>query len=249
MRSSIEIQVFKRSWLTEKIYRFLALFKLYWLPNLHQPEEILCKNLKLRGVDVVLDIGASIGNFSYKLRANGYQNKILSYEPIMESFRILEDRSKKDNEWIVFNSAVFIGDSVAEFNITENLVSSSLFNIRDVHLEAEPKSQVVEKRMVNVLDIKRIMCEFEKDRALVFLKLDTQGSEYKIIQEVKDWSYVVGLKVEASLTSLYEEAGSYRDLIDFMTAREFELFDIEPGFRDLKSGKLLQVDLIFFKLS
>lgn len=217
------------------------------MPNLQPPEEILCKNLKSRGVSVVLDIGASIGNFSYELRKNGYQSKIVSYEPILESFQVLEKRSRKDKNWIVFNSAVLNKDSEAEFNISDNLVSSSFLGIRNEHLNAEPKSQVVEKRKVRVLDIKRIMSEIEIDSSPVFLKLDTQGSEYQIIKEINEWKFITGLKLEASLTPLYEGAGSYSELIDFMASKKYELFNVEPGFRDSQSGKLLQVDLIFFK--
>ncbi len=247
LRSSTEIKVFKRSWLTRKIYTFLNLFDLYWLPNLQQSEEILCKNLELRGVNVVLDIGASIGNFSCELRKNGYKNKLFSYEPILESFQVLEKRSRKDKNWKVYNSAVLDIDSIVEFNISDNLVSSSFLQIRNEHLSAEPKSQVVEKRKVSVLDIKRIISEIEKDSSVVFLKLDTQGSEYQIIKGINDWRFIIGLKLEASLTPLYDGATSYSELIDFMSSKNFELFDIEPGFRDTKSGKLLQVDLIFFK--
>jgi hypothetical protein len=49
----------------------------------------------------------------------------------------------------------------------------------------------------------------------------------------------------ARLVGLYSGQALFDELVSLMAAKGFLLNDIEPGFRDERSGQLLQVDALF----
>ena len=52
------------------------------------------------------------------------------------------------------------------------------------------------------------------------------------------------IKVEISFTELYDNSTNWRSLVDFLNKKDFEIWDVENGFRNLNNYRLLQSDLI-----
>jgi SAM-dependent methyltransferase len=61
------------------------------VPNLDEPD--LVAFLISRNVDLVLDVGANVGQFGTDLRRYGYKGEILSFEPLPAMFVILTDKA------------------------------------------------------------------------------------------------------------------------------------------------------------
>jgi hypothetical protein len=59
--------------------------------------------------------------------------------------------------------------------------------------------------------------------------------------------HVVGLKIELSLERLYEGGPDGIDLAVSLRDQGFVLWAIEPGFVDPRSGRMLQVDGVFYR--
>lgn len=74
--------------------------------------------VKLRGVDLVLDIGGNMGQFTKSLRQDGYQGEVHSFEPVKSTFVQLQQASDQDPKWFVHNFAM--GDILGqkEVNVT-----------------------------------------------------------------------------------------------------------------------------------
>jgi hypothetical protein len=72
----------------------------------------------------VLDVGANEGQFATLLRSLGFDGRIVSFEPVAESFRILERHASGDSRWTVHNFA--LGDEEGEMPI--NILPRSDFN-------------------------------------------------------------------------------------------------------------------------
>ena len=80
------------------------------------------------------------------------------------------------------------------------------------------------------------------------LKVDTQGFEDPILAGAKDTiNILTGIQLEMSLTKLYEGQTLFKELYEKVTSLGFELNLIEPSFTDKNTGRLLQIDGIFFK--
>lgn len=81
------------------------------------------------------------------------------------------------------------------------------------------------------------------------LKLDTQGFESRILagatESLPRFSLI---QMEMSLVTLYEGEILFLDMCSAMHSRGFELLALDPGFHDVASGRILQVDGLFVKI-
>ena len=71
-----------------------------------------------RNIDVVLDVGANVGQFGASLRAQGYRGKIVSYEPISTVYRTLAVNTATDLEWDINNFALGLKAESVTINVS-----------------------------------------------------------------------------------------------------------------------------------
>jgi FkbM family methyltransferase len=79
-----------------------------------------------RNIDVVLDVGANVGQFGASLRAQGYRGKIVSYEPISTVYRILAATTATDLKWDINNFALGLKTEAATINVSVSSEFSSI---------------------------------------------------------------------------------------------------------------------------
>jgi hypothetical protein len=58
---------------------------------------------------------------------------------------------------------------------------------------------------------------------------------------------IKGIQIEMSIEELYRDEMLYIDMINFLNSLGFNLYSLENGFYNEETGKLLQVDGIFFR--
>ena len=69
-------------------------------------------------VNTVLDVGAHLGEYGIWLRRNGFEGKILSFEPVRGNFEQgLAGKSAGDARWDVVNIALGSEDRTADINV------------------------------------------------------------------------------------------------------------------------------------
>lgn len=61
----------------------------------------LARQLLVHGIDVVFDVGASIGQFAEQLRHAGYPGRIVSFEASSAAHLKLTARARHDTNWII----------------------------------------------------------------------------------------------------------------------------------------------------
>ncbi len=75
-----------------------------------------------------------------------------------------------------------------------------------------------------------------------------QGFEKQVIEgSFQILPLVKGIQIEMSLVPLYDQQILFEDMIEFMRQLGYELYTIIPNFADKHTGRLLQIDGIFFK--
>ena len=198
-------------------------------------------------IDLVLDVGGNVGQYGRFLRNVGYGGRILSFEPLSDAFRILQQTASRDPKWDVVRTAV--GDRVGtvELNISLNSESSSILPMLSSHLAVSPESRYVGSEAVPLTTLEEILRTVAAERH-IFLKVDTQGYERTVIEGAGEaLSRIRGAQLEISLVPLYEGEALLPEIVSFMSSRGLTLMGLEPGFSDAQTGQLLQVDGLFFR--
>jgi FkbM family methyltransferase len=216
-----------------------------------QPREEDYRRVRLlasRGVDLILDVGASVGQYALRTRSAGYGGRIVSFEPLSSAYAELSARAGADTSWDCRNQALGSSARQAELHIARNSYSSSLLEIGDRHLESAPDSRYVGSEAVSLVTLDSIWDEVVRDAERPHLKLDVQGFELEALRGAeRSLSKLAGVEAELSLAPLYEAAPTYREVIDHLEATGFRLVGLEPEFFDPETAELLQAQGIFFR--
>jgi FkbM family methyltransferase len=202
-------------------------------------------------IDLVLDVGANRGQFASELRYWGYTGNIVSFEPLTSAHGELSLASADDPKWDAYPQCA-LGDHIGEveINIAGNSESSSILPMLESHRSAAPESAYQGKEIVPINTLDTVAEQYLKDARAPFLKIDTQGFEWQILDGARDTlPHIKGILVELSLTPLYEGQHLWREVIDRLEAEGFALWAFTPVFSDKASGRSLQVDGIFYRNS
>ncbi len=197
--------------------------------------------------DVIIDVGANLGQTGVQLRSFDYRGRIFSIEPLSEPFRELSRKASKDPLWEVLNVAV--GDSPGQMlmNVAGNDgASSSFLEMTSNHRNAAPQANYVGQEVVEVSTLAEILRTIGRDWKRPALKVDVQGYEREVLSGCGSTiSRLSAVRLELSLVPLYADSWSWLEAVEFMGRHGFQLAGLDPGFHDPTSGRLLQFDGVF----
>lgn len=188
-------------------------------------------------IDCVLDVGANRGQYRDFLRDRvGFDGWIISFEPVPEAVALLRARAATDPRWLIQGYALGSEDGRQPINVMKPDFLSSfqtpdyskvrLYTERDVfdHVES-----------VEVRTLDSVVGELRLGRSLThpYLKLDTQGFDLEVIRGASSTlPEIRALQAELSVRPLYEKAPSYREMLDELTERGFDITAMFPVGRD-----------------
>jgi FkbM family methyltransferase len=207
------------------------------------------KLLNTYNIDLVFDVGANIGQYAEVLRKYGYQGKIVSFEPLNSAYEQLSAKCKKDRLWKAEKTALGDFTGKSQINIAGNSFSSSMLDMLPDHLKAAPASGYIGTQEIAVEKLDNLYNKYYTGHEQIFLKIDTQGFEMQVLKGAEEaLQYIKGIQVEMSLVPLYKDDVLFKDMVKYLNSKGFELMSLEPGFNDSKSGRMLQMDGIFYKI-
>ena len=198
-------------------------------------------------IDLVLDVGANVGQYAMRLRSNGYRARIVSFEPYAQAFAQLERTAARDPLWDAHRLALSDDEGEAELNVSGNSFSSSLLPLTERHLETAPGSAYVAAETVPTARLESLWPQIVGS-ARPWLKIDVQGFELQVLRgagELIRQARVI--QVELSLEPLYDGAVTWKTVVEWLGDRGFDLAAVEPGFEDPDSGRMLQFDGVFVR--
>jgi FkbM family methyltransferase len=206
------------------------------------------KILQSEDINCIIDVGANIGQFGSSMRRYGYNKKLLSFEPLKSAFAKLEIAAKKDQKWEVYNYGLGHENSKSTINVSKNSSSSSLLKMLPVHINNAPQSKYIDTEEINIKTLDSIFDQLCDKSENILLKIDTQGYE-KFVLEGANFSlkHIRIILLEMAIVPLYNKEVLFRPMIDFLDEKGFNLYSLENGFYNLKTGQLLQVDGIFVR--
>jgi FkbM family methyltransferase len=212
------------------------------------PEDCTFQMMKWNDINLVLDVGANVGQYGLRLRSAGYSGRIISFEPLRSAFTLLTKHCQKDGRWEAHNIAVGSQSQQETINVSANSYSSSLLTMLNAHLQAAPSSKIIRQESVAMATLDAMVHLNESDR--IMLKIDTQGYEHCVLQGATSTLTKVRLiQCEVSLVPLYQNQLLFWELLGLLQQSGFVPVAFERAFSDPESGYALQVDGTFRRAS
>lgn len=220
------------------------LHKLRWfdqkarLPNL----------LRRLNVNVVIDVGANVGQFASELRQLGYKGRIVSFEPCASAFVELGRHFATDLHWRGHQVALGSQQHWAVLNQTGASTLNSLLKPNKLYQDLFPDANRIQKS--TPIEVRRLDEYFETiiegiENPRVFLKMDTQGYDRNVIRGLGTHvHHVVGLQSEISMNPIYDHMTTDVSILQEYGQLGFELLDLFPVTRHKNLGFILEYDCI-----
>jgi len=205
------------------------------------PNEIL-QWLSIKNEIIVIDIGASEGNFFLRLDKTYRIKYALLIEPLPN--RITELKEKYGSRFEIINCAISDKIGKSEFFIsTEFDYVSSLFELSTQEKEnmriAEPQ-----KVDINTKTLDKVVAG-AKLNEIDLIKIDVQGAEHLVLKSGKNALKKTKLiYIEVSYKQLYADSSTFFDIYTILYDNNFRLVNSDEGYKS-SNGELLQSDLLF----
>jgi FkbM family methyltransferase len=201
-----------------------------------------------------IDIGANIGQsarYGYK-----YFNdvKILSYEPLKSCLPHLDKLKELYPDHQYQHCAM--GETEGSLTIKEADTNSGFSSILDLKEDYHYLRSDLQTNIINSYEVPSTTILKEKEdkwdkisKDVRVMKIDTQGTESKILQPAKEIlkdGYIDVLMIEIMTIDKYNGQGNYADTLKFLDECGFVLYNITPIYKEHK-GKV--VNMAGYKLA
>lgn len=207
----------------------------------------LTQFLRSRGVDLVVDVGANVGQFARELRDDRYAGQILSLEPISSVHAELANAARGDPLWTTRQTAIGSAPVTATINIAAATTFSSIRptsafgkafheGIATVATEQVP--------LIRLDDLPELQDENRLRRS--FIKIDTQGFEEEVLAgAARVLSLCAGVQMELPVNHLYEGVWTMETALRFMRDRGLVVAQIRPVVFHEDRVSSIEFDFIF----
>jgi FkbM family methyltransferase len=210
------------------------------------PEVRRARLLRWKDIDVVIDVGANAGQFGARIRAAGYRRRIESFEPLSPAFEALSAAAARDPAWKCHKLALGARSGRVRLNVSADLEASSVLAMEERHVRHCPESAYVDVETVEMAVLDEVASSLVGEPERVYLKLDVQGYELEVLRGGERLLPRVDLvEAELSLVRLYRGGPLYREVIDHLDQRGFQLVSVEGITEEPATGHMLQLDAVF----
>lgn len=180
-----------------------------------------------------IDIGASIYEHTkWIIFLNSKNTNWIAIDPVKENLNYLKNWTWNSKIRII-NNAIHSENRVHDLYITNAKTGSSLKKI-DIHPCMEhrvSKNYIypIKREQINVISLKNLI---EENSSPCFIKLDTQGTEFEILESVQTYikNYkILGLEIECSLLAKpnHIDSTKFHEVQKFMENHNYELIDFK----------------------
>jgi FkbM family methyltransferase len=209
----------------------------------------LAAMLQRHGITLAVDIGANIGQYGAALRASGYTGRMVSVEPLSTAHAELARAAGRDGNWIVApRAAVGAAPGRLTINVSVSSDMSSALPFTPEAARAFDGDRTVAQESVPVTTVDALLAAHAAPDDRVFLKSDTQGYDLEVLRGAAgSLDRIVGLQIEASLCPIYEGQPDWRAIVDLLAPRGFAIHLVVPGYFSKRYGRLMEMDLVFFR--
>jgi FkbM family methyltransferase len=197
-----------------------------------------------RGVNIVLDVGANVGQFGELLRLKGYKGKIISFEPISAIYQTLAAKAAADGNWKASNFALGAESGNTMINVSSASVFSSILPPTKAAFQHDTKAVVSRTENIEVRKLDDICINLSGN---MLLKVDTQGYEKSVLEGGQQMLPTMkGVLLELPIVHLYEGTWRFHEAVEYMSRAGFVPAQIHPvNYHSIDDVSLVEVDCLF----
>lgn len=197
-------------------------------------------------IQTIIDIGSNEGQFINEINSLLPQKKIFAFEPIPECYQKLLENTKHANV-TAFNIGLSDTKGATNINVSNNLVSSSILEMKDLHKTSYPESHFVKTQQISIEKLDDTLQPFDL-QGNILIKMDVQGYERQVIKGgEKTFLKASALIIESIFEPFYEGQWLFDDLYDYFTRAGFKFMGFTDQVNSPKTGIPLYADSIFIK--
>ena len=193
------------------------------VPHLFLLREYTLRVFSVLGINIVLDVGAHWDDYGPFLRNSGYRGRVVSFEPVSSNFAILSERAAQDPLWKSYKLALGNEDTVRPIPVTARAGFSAE--------RLGEMGRVVGTEMAEVKQLDSVLeeCMSGLSDTRVFLKMDVQGCDLKVLQgAARHIDRILALQSLLCVENISTGMASYLDVIAQMTQLGFDIAGMVP---------------------
>ena len=172
-----------------------------------------------RAIDVVIDVGANVGQFGESLRAGGYRGMIVSFEPVESAFKTLSEKALADGNWQAHHCGLGAVQGTATIHVSQLSVFSSILRLTSVAGLHDSRISVDHTEEITIRTLDQVAAELTGN---TLLKIDTQGYEMQVIGGGEQTiSRAMGILLELPVIHVYEGEWEFHDALKYMSDAGF----------------------------
>jgi FkbM family methyltransferase len=204
---------------------------------------------RLLDIDLVVDVGANLGQYATLLRRRvGYTGALISVEPMPVAAAALRRHFGGDPRWALAECALGEQTGTATLNVLQGHQLSSLLPPSSAATDAfEPFQRLQQQVPVEVLTLDELLATHPLAQSArhIYLKLDVQGFELHVLRGASaSLQRIDALQAEASVVPLYEGVPPYHALMAAIEAMGYQLSFV-PGHNYTQVPDMVDFDCHF----
>ncbi|MDP5019035.1 MAG: FkbM family methyltransferase, partial [Dolichospermum sp.] len=202
--------------------------------ELEELEALIAKILP-KGIDLVLDInrrtinpirtifdvGANIGQTAQYYHQQFPEAKILSFEPVAETFRILESNTKKLSRVHCFNNGFGEHDQKMKIFLKQDSGNNSL--VDSINIDQNLGGEIIDVKTIDGF------CKLNNVNNIDLLKTDAEGYDLQVIKGAEDYLNAKKISFILSEVGFYKKDSGhtfFMDLHDYLIDKDYQLVDL-----------------------
>jgi FkbM family methyltransferase len=218
-------------------------------PELSKETRALVRILDHRGITVVLDVGANVGQYAARLRQGGWGGRIVSFEPLPTARAALTLAAAADPLWqIAPPMALGASAGTVTLNVSAESDMSSTLPFLPEMAELLDSAAYTGTVAAPLARLDEVFDQYAVNDDKVLLKIDTQGTESSVLEGASGiLDRVQGIQLELSIVPVYQGERGYLDMIAALKDLGFEPALFIPGYFNHRTARLISMDGIFLR--
>lgn len=196
--------------------------------------------------DIVIDVGANVGDFTECVLAHQPWAIIHAFEPVPQAFEVLRGKFQDYTGIYCQNAALGSRQEQKQINVSRFVEASSfLENGRLLKNRVYGIDFTIEESLPVAVETVTSYSRLHSLSRIKLLKLDVQGYELEVLKGAETvLDTIEFIYAEAQFQELYQHGPLFQDLFSFLNQRQFELVRM-TSFRADNEGRLMECDMIF----